>query len=71
MALSPSRRARTTTTTVTSTEKCSIRDPLWKIRGRILEALTTVSVADLTEEPIEQPAVKQMTFVSSGRAPAQ
>ena len=28
--------------------KCSIRDPLWKIRGRILETLTTVSVADLT-----------------------
>ena len=52
-------------------EKCSIRDPLWKIRGRILDALTTVSVADLTEEPVEQPAVKQMTFVSSGRAPAQ
>jgi DNA-binding IscR family transcriptional regulator len=51
--------------------KCSIRDPLWKIRGRILDALTTVSVADLTEEPAEQPAVKQMTFVSSGRAPAQ
>ena len=27
--------------------KCSIRDPLWKIRGRILEALTTVTVAEL------------------------
>jgi Rrf2 family protein len=52
-------------------EKCSIRDPLWKSRGRILDALTTVSVADLTEEPVEQPAVKQMTFVNSGRAPSR
>ena len=32
--------------------KCSIRDPLWKIRGRILEALTTVTVAELAaDEP--------------------
>jgi Rrf2 family protein len=51
--------------------KCNIRDPLWKIRGRILDALTTVSVADLTEERVEQPAVTRMTFVNSGRSPAQ
>ena len=48
--------------------KCSIRDPLWKIRGRIIEALTTVSVADLTAEaepaPPEPPAVTRMTFVT-------
>jgi Rrf2 family protein len=48
--------------------KCSIRDPLWKIRGRILEALTTVSVADLTVEgeAIAAPAatVSRMTFVT-------
>src|SRR5918992_3096830 len=38
--------------------KCSIRDPLWKIRGRILEALTTVTVAELAldEAPPSQPA---------------
>jgi Rrf2 family protein len=46
--------------------KCSIRDPLWKIRGRIVEALATVSVADLTEEPAtpHAPAVSRMHFLS-------
>lgn len=47
--------------------KCNIRDPLWKIRERILEALTTVSVADLGgDEPLtpEQPAVSPMNFVT-------
>lgn len=48
--------------------KCSIRDPLWKIRGRILETLNTVSVADLTVEPEPPPAapvtVSRMTFVT-------
>jgi DNA-binding IscR family transcriptional regulator len=47
--------------------KCSIRDPLWKIRGRILEALNTVTVADLMADPetpaVEPPAVSRMTFV--------
>jgi Rrf2 family protein len=47
--------------------KCSIRDPLWKIRGRILEALTTVSVAELAidEPPEPEPArVSRMNFMS-------
>ena len=49
--------------------KCSIRDPLWKIRGRIIDALTTVSVADLTSEEEAVPSgatatVSRMTFVS-------
>lgn len=48
--------------------KCSIRDPLWKIRGRILEALTTVTVADLMVEQdtpaVEPPTVSRMTFVT-------
>jgi Rrf2 family protein len=48
--------------------KCSIRDPLWKIRGRIIEALTTVTIADLMVEPeaIAPPAatVSRMTFVT-------
>ena len=50
--------------------KCSIRDPLWKIRGRIIEVLTTVSVADLTveEEPAPPaPAVSRMNFVERSR----
>ena len=48
--------------------KCSIRDPLWKIRGRILEALTTVTVADLMVEQdapaVESTTVSRMTFVT-------
>ena len=30
--------------------KCSIRDPLWKIKNRILEALTTVTVAEMAAD---------------------
>jgi Rrf2 family protein len=48
--------------------KCSIRDPLWKIRGRILETLTTVSVADLATDgetiAPATPGVSRMTFVT-------
>src|SRR5262245_50100999 len=45
--------------------KCSIRDPLWKIRSRIVEALATVSVADLMEEPAaaHAPVVSRMSFL--------
>jgi Rrf2 family protein len=47
--------------------KCSIRDPLWKIRGRILDALTTVTVADLAADPDPTaepaPVVSRLTFV--------
>jgi Rrf2 family protein len=47
--------------------KCSIRDPLWKIRGRIVEALSTVSVADLNEEPTapQAPTVARLTFLTN------
>jgi FeS assembly SUF system regulator len=30
--------------------KCNVRDPLWKIKARILDALTTVSVAELAAD---------------------
>jgi Rrf2 family protein len=37
--------------------KCSIRDPLWRIRERILNALGTVSLAEMaTEGDAPQPA---------------
>ena len=37
--------------------KCSIRDPLWRIRERILSALGTVSLAEMaTEGEAPQPA---------------
>jgi Rrf2 family protein len=46
-------------------EKCSIRDPLWKIRGRIVDALNAVSVADLNDEPVaSQPTVSPMSFLT-------
>ena len=49
--------------------KCNIRDPLWKIRSRIVEALTTVSVADLTAEEEAAPSgetatVSRLNFLS-------
>ena len=46
--------------------KCSIRDPLWKIRSRIVDALNTVSVAELAmDDPPVEPvrAVSRMTLV--------
>jgi Rrf2 family protein len=48
--------------------KCSIRDPLWKIKGRISEMLSTVTVAEMARES-ESPAsvapvsVSRMMFV--------
>lgn len=46
--------------------KCSIRDPLWKIRGQIVEMLNTLSIADLTmePEPVQPVTVSKMRFVS-------
>ena len=50
--------------------KCSIRDPLWKIKNRILETLTTVSVAELAADnpaPTAAPSgpkVSRMVFVA-------
>lgn len=53
--------------------KCSIRDPLWKIRGRILDALNTVSVAELAADvdvapPPTAEKVTKMVFVASTSA---
>ena len=46
--------------------KCSIRDPLWKIRGRIVDALMKVSIADLNDEPAaQQVAASPMTFLTN------
>jgi len=49
--------------------KCSIRDPLWKIRSRIVDALSTVSVADLTDDQAapQAPTVSRMNFVGQPR----
>ena len=49
--------------------KCSIRDPLWKIKNRIIDALTTVSVAEMAADadapaPVQTPTVTRMMLVS-------
>ena len=50
--------------------KCSIRDPLWKIKNRILESLNTVSVAEMAADmdapapaPTPTHTVSRMVFV--------
>jgi len=48
--------------------KCSIRDPLWKIKNRILETLTTVTVAEMAADtdgpaPVPTHTVTRMMFV--------
>jgi Rrf2 family protein len=48
--------------------KCSIRDPLWKIKNRILDALNTVSVAEMAVEadappPAPAPNVSRLVFI--------
>src|SRR5512132_2661284 len=38
--------------------KCSVRDPLWRIKDRILSALATCSLQEVSSEsPAEEPAV--------------
>ena len=52
--------------------KCSIRDPLWKIRALIIEALTNVTIREMAAEdalpPVvaSEPVVTRMTFVAHG-----
>jgi Rrf2 family protein len=48
--------------------KCSIRDPLWKIKNKILESLNTVSVAEMAADvdsppPAPTHTVSRMVFV--------
>ena len=50
--------------------RCSIRDPLWKIKNRILEMLMTVSVAELAADQVSGASapstakVSRMVFVA-------
>ena len=37
-------------------EKCGIRDPLWRIKERIIAALATCSIHELATEPGPEPA---------------
>jgi Rrf2 family protein len=43
--------------------KCSVRDPLWRIKDRILSALSTCSLQEVaTEIPVEQVPATPMAF---------
>ena len=47
--------------------KCSVRDPLWRIKDRILAALATCSLQEVsTEPPPDAPAVP-MAFTKNSR----
>jgi Rrf2 family protein len=47
--------------------KCSVRDPLWRIKDRILSALATCSLQEVaTEPPTEEPATP-VAFTRSTR----
>ncbi len=55
--------------------RCSIRDPLWKVRNRIVDALNTVSVAELALEsevlPIPSVPVSHLVFMTPSRPAGQ
>jgi Rrf2 family protein len=44
--------------------KCNVRDPLWRIKDRILEALSTCSLAEISAEPHLEPGVRPLTLRS-------
>ena len=47
-------------------EKCNVRDPLWRIKDRILEALSTCSLAEITTEtPYRAPDVMPVSLTRS------
>ena len=48
--------------------KCNVRDPLWRIKDRILAALAQCSLAEIsTAEPYTEPAVVPMSLTRSSR----
>ena len=48
--------------------KCNVRDPLWRIKDRILTALSTCSLAEIsTDEPYSDPAVMPVSLVRTSR----
>lgn len=44
--------------------KCSVRDPLWKIKDRIVSALATCSLEEISAELVEEPVPVQATPLS-------
>src|SRR5436190_11987536 len=48
--------------------KCNVRDPLWRIKDRILAALSTCSLAEITTEmPYEAPVAVPVSLTRSLR----
>ena len=48
--------------------KCNVRDPLWRIKDRILSALSTCSLAEITAEaPYEPPSAVPVSLSRSSR----
>ena len=48
--------------------KCNVRDPLWRIKDRILTALSTCSLAEIsTAEPYTDPTVMPVSLMRSSR----
>ena len=47
--------------------KCSIRDPLWSIRERIVQALGTVTIAEIATEPSPSPVTVTKAAVLHAR----
>ena len=46
--------------------KCSVRDPLWKIKDRIVSALETCSLEEISADLVEAPALSNpMAFTRS------
>ena len=43
--------------------KCNVRDPLWRVRERILAALGECTIAELAADPPPQPLAKAAVFV--------
>jgi FeS assembly SUF system regulator len=47
-------------------EKCNVRDPLWRIKDRILSALSTCSLAEITTElPYQAPEAMPVSLTRS------
>jgi Rrf2 family protein len=51
-------------------ERCEIRDPLWKIKSRIVDALATVSLAELAEPVATPEAVAVPVTMARSSRPA-
>ena len=47
--------------------KCNVRDPLWRIKDRILAALATVSLAEIASEVPLPPDVNRLSFRTGAR----